>query len=236
MPKLNNSELLAIWLDGQLNEAQRADFEQRCATDNEFAAQVQTANLFQAQSETYQDQDVPDWPSAATYDEELYSRANNQPSSRSQSKWWQWQGLPALSLGTSMLAIVMVISGLQVTSTDGALTISFSDGVDTKKVEQLVAAKLSSYQQEQQLALNTFAQTLQRQQLDASTQLTQYLLSSSRQERKEDFAELIKFVNQQRGDDQQFYARQLNKLQQDIYQTDNRLDWPTESLDSQINE
>jgi hypothetical protein len=55
------------------------------------------------------------------------------------------------------------------------------------------------------------------QQMDASTQLTQYLLGASRKERREDFAELIKYVNEQRGDDQLFYARQLNKLQKDIY-------------------
>jgi dTDP-D-glucose 4,6-dehydratase len=67
------------------------------------------------------------------------------------------------------------------------------------------------------LALTNYTQTMQQQQMDTSTQLTQYLLGASRKERREDFAELIKYVNEQRGDDQLFYARQLNKLQQDIY-------------------
>ncbi|AGH43645.1 hypothetical protein [Paraglaciecola psychrophila] len=31
-----------------------------------------------------------------------------------------------------------------------------------------------------------------------------------------EFAELIKYVNEQRSDDQLFYVYQLNKLQQDI--------------------
>jgi hypothetical protein len=187
------------------------------------------------QSETFQTLEVPDWHRDSTFDSEVYqhSRFNEAKSSK---RWWHWQGLPALSLGTSMLAVVMVLSGLQIDSNDGALTISFSKGYDNSKVEQLVNSKLQQYQQNQQLALNTFAQTLQRQQLDASTQLTQYLLTSSRQERKEDFAELIKFVNQQRGDDQLFYVRQLNKLQQEINDADKSLEWPAGSNDTQINE
>lgn len=236
MPKLDNSELLALWLEGGLSDTQRIEFEVRCAEDSEFSAQVESANLVQMQAETYQQQDVPDWQRADTFDAEVYQHAKFSNAPPVKRRWWQWQGLPAMSLGTSMLAIVMVLSGLQINSEEGAVTISFSQGYDSNKVEQLVNTKLQQYQQNQQLALNTFAQTLQRQQLDASTQLTQYLLTSSRQERKEDFAELIKFVNQQRGDDQLFYVRQLNKLQQDIYDTDKSLGWPTPSNETPINE
>lgn len=236
MPKLDNAELLALWLEDGLSGAQRAEFETRCAEDIEFASQVEAANLMQMQSETYESQEVPDWHRENTFDSEVYQHSKLNESQPAKRAWWQWQGLPAMSLGTSMLAIVMVLSGLQINTENGAMTISFSQGYDTNKVEQLVNNKLQQYQQNQQLALNTFAQTLQRQQLDASTQLTQYLLTSSRQERKEDFAELIKFVNQQRGDDQLFYVRQLNKLQQDIYDADKPLEWPTSSNDIQTNE
>lgn len=236
MPKLDNSELLALWLDGALSGAQRNEFETRCAEDSDFASQVEAANLMQMQSETYESQEVPDWHKDKTFDPEFYRDSNFNQREPAKRSWWQWQGLPAMSLGTSMLAIVMVLSGLQINTDNEAVTISFSKGYDSNKIEQLVNNKLQQYQQNQQLALNTFAQTLQRQQLDASTQLTQYLLTSSRQERKEDFAELIKFVNQQRGDDQLFYARQLNKLQQDIYDADKPLEWPSPSNDTLINE
>jgi hypothetical protein len=136
-------------------------------------------------------------------------------------KWWQWQGLPTLSFATSIFAIVMVLTGLQVHTNEGAMTISFAgkyrEQQSEQEIDRLVNDRLAEFQKNQQLTLINYTQTMQQQQMDTSTQLTQYLLGASRKERREDFAELIKYVNEQRGDDQLFYARQLNELQQEIY-------------------
>ncbi|MFT5676901.1 MAG: hypothetical protein ACI808_002850 [Paraglaciecola sp.] len=200
-----NSELLGLWLDGQLSEQQRQQFEQRCVDDPLFAEQVEVANMMNVKAESYQPQNVPHWDRSSTFD------------GLEKDKWWRWQGLSSLSFAVSMLAIVMVLSGMQVRMDDGAMTISFAAKQSSKEIDRLVADKLGEFQKNQQLVLSNYTQTMQLQQLDASTQLTSYLLNSNRQERREDFAELIKFVNEQRSDDQTFYARQLNKLQQDIY-------------------
>lgn len=96
------------------------------------------------------------------------------------------------------------------------MTISFAGKKSAVQIDKLVNDKLAEFQQNQQLALVNYTQAVQEQQSDASAQLTQYLLGASRQERREDFAELIKYVNEQRGDDQLFYVRQLNKLQQNL--------------------
>ena len=208
MPNHNNADLLGLWLDGKLSESQRQEFEQRCIEDHAFASQVAAANMASIQAQHYHSEAVPQWHRSGTFD------------TQHRPHWWQWQALPSLSLATSMLAIVMVLSGMQVRVDEGALTISFADK-SSQQIEQLVNNKLAEFQQNQQLALVTYGQALQQQQLETSTQLTNYLLTSSRKERKEDFAELINFVNQQRGDDQLFYARQLNKLQQAIYDEPN---------------
>ncbi|MFT4938369.1 MAG: hypothetical protein ACI88A_001396 [Paraglaciecola sp.] len=200
-----NTELFGWWLDGQLSEQQRQQFEQRCVDDPSFAGQVETANMMNMQAESYRPQNVPQWDRLSTFD------------SVEKSKWWQWQGLSSLSFVVSSLAIVMVLSGMQIRMDDGAMTISFAAKQSSQEIDRLVEDRLREFQQNQQLVLNNYTQIMQQQQLDASTQLTSYLLNSSRQERREDFAELIKFVNEQRLDDQTFYARQLNKLQQDIY-------------------
>lgn len=205
MPKYQNEQLLGLWLDGQLTAQQRQEFEQRCVDDEAFAQQVATANMFNLHTQHYVEQEVPQWDRDSSF------------SSTPKNKWWQWQGLSGLSLAMSLVAIVMVVSGLQIRMDEGAMTISFAAKQSDQQIERLVNDKLQAYQQNQQLALNNFTQTMQQQQLDASSQLTQYLLSSSRKERREDFAELIKFINEQRTDDQMFYARQLNQLQQDIY-------------------
>ncbi len=218
----DKSKLFGKWLDNDLNQFERTEFEQLCAQDKAFAEKVESANQMMMAAESYQPESVPNWDRVGTFEQ------------APRQGWWNWHGLPALSFATSFLAIVMVVSGFEVRTDDGAMTISFAQAQDPKKIELLVDQKLNEYQQNQQQALNLFAQTMQQQQLDASTKLTQYLLSSSRQERREDFAELIKFVNEQRSDDQLFYARQLNKLQDDIYGSVDSATWPAASADDPI--
>ena len=203
--ELSNEQLFGLWAEQELNEPQRLEFERRCLEDQAFSQQVEAFNMFSMQSELYQSDEVPSWDRASTFD--LPEKA----------KWWQWQGLPTLSFATSMVAIVMVLTGLQVRTDDGAITISFAGKQSEQEIARLVNNRIAEFQETQELALTNYTQSMQQQQMDTSTQLTQYLLGASRKERREDFAELIKYVNEQRGDDQLFYARQLNKLQKDIY-------------------
>ena len=203
MSSSDNAELLALWLEDKLTPDLRERFEKRCAEDNEFAQQVETAGMFKVMSQEYQTSDVPRWDQEKTFEATI-----NTPS-------WSW--LPGVSFVTSVLAIVLVLTGTQVNMTDGELRIRFGAQQSEQALAKMLDTKLDAFKQTQQAALSLYAQTLQQQQLDSASQLTNYLLTSSRQERREDFAELIKFVNQQRSDDQVFYARQLNQLQQDIY-------------------
>ena len=205
MPEMNKAELLAAWLEGSLTAAQRQEFEALCSEDADFARQVEGANLILMEADRYQPEAVPNWDR-----EKTFVKADT-------TRWWQWQWMPAFSMGTSLVAIMMVLSGFQITVNDGAMTISFASQPSQAQIQQMVDNKLETFKQDQQLALNNYAQSIQQQQLDASTQLTNYLLASSRQERREDFAELIKFINEQRSDDQMFFARQLNKLEKEIY-------------------
>ncbi|WP_339769199.1 hypothetical protein [uncultured Paraglaciecola sp.] len=203
MSSSDNAELLALWLEGKLTPKQRDEFEQRCIQDSQFAEQVETAAMVKIGAEDYSSFEVPQWNKAATFEPQQASNS------------WSW--LSGVSFVTSALAIVLVLTGTQVTTSDGELRIRFGSGPSEQALAKLVDSKLDAFKQNQQDAFSLYAQTLQQQQLESASQLTNYLLSSSRKERREDFAELIKFVNQQRSDDQLFYARQLNQLQQDVY-------------------
>jgi hypothetical protein len=205
-PKSTNAEhaeLMSAWLDNKLTDQQRQQFEVLCAENSEFAEQVKLVNQISFHAQDYQQQVPRDWNKQATFDSQF------------QRKWWQWQGLPAFSTALSMLAIVLVISGFEVRLEQGAMTFSFNR--PSQNVDQQVDQKLVEFKRQQQQVMTAYAKSLQEQQLATSTQLTNYLLSSSRQERKEDFAELIKFINQQRDEDQVFFARQLNQLQNKIH-------------------
>ncbi|MGY0564025.1 MAG: hypothetical protein ACW7DQ_11165 [Paraglaciecola chathamensis] len=215
MSSYDNAELLALWLEDNLTPEQRTIFEQRCVQDDDFAQQVEAASTIKLHADGYQDFDVPQWDRDKTFDcqERVDSRNPFEYSARRQR--WAW--LPSVSFAMSALAIVLVLTGTQVSLTSGELRIRFGHEQSQLAMSKLIDSKLDTFKQNQQEAFSLYAQTLQQQQLESASQLTNYLLTSSRKERREDFAELIKFVNQQRSDDQLFYARQLNQLQQDVY-------------------
>jgi hypothetical protein len=183
-------------------------FEQLCIEDKEFAERVEQANYLNLLKETSADAEVPNWQ-----DKVNFPFVEKTP-------WWQWQGMPAASLCCSVAAILMVLSGFNFKVDEGRLSVGFGDSSPNTNIalliDQKVQEKLDAQQQANQALLAQYVDTIQQQQLQTSTQLTEYLLTSSRTERREDFAELIKFVNQQRYDDQVFYVRQLNELQTEI--------------------
>lgn len=227
MSSYDNAELLALWLEDNLTPEQRNIFEQRCVQDDDFAQQVEAASTIKLHADGYQDFDVPQWDRDKTFDcQERGSsqeRANSQERVDSRNPFeysarrQRWAWLPSVSFAMSALAIVLVLTGTQVSLTSGELRIRFGHEQSQLAMSKLIDSKLDTFKQNQQEAFSLYAQTLQQQQLESASQLTNYLLTSSRKERREDFAELIKFVNQQRSDDQLFYARQLNQLQQDVY-------------------
>ena len=205
MSDIKHSELFAAWLDGTLSDKQRGEFERICALDPEFAEQVELANNVSMLAQDYRPEPVPEWNKSVTFEREPAP------------KWWQWQGFSVVAFGCSMLAILLVVSGFQIEVQNGAITMRFNNAIDHHQLDQLVEKRLQQHRVEQAKIMTDYAQILRQQQLDASTQLTNYLLASSRQERREDFGEFIKFINQQRNEDQVFFARQLNQLQQQLY-------------------
>lgn len=208
MANYESDYLFGQWLDNALTNEERDAFEALCLSDEAFAAQVETATQLSVAAEQFTPPPMPAWDKNTTF------VAPDKP------KWWQWQGLPVMSMAMSALAIVMVVSGFSVQVSEGKLTMGFQQGPSDEQVAALVNQKLNDYQQANQAMFTQYVAALQQQQQENSTQLTQYLLTSSRQERREDFAELIKFINQQRDDDQRYYARQLTQLQREINSLD----------------
>ncbi|RDV28155.1 hypothetical protein DXV75_04115 [Alteromonas aestuariivivens] len=196
--------LISKWLDQQLTEDERNEFEYLCLHDAAFAGLVETASRIAMGAEQFEQLSVPDWNKSATF------LSDDAP------RWWQWQGLPIASMTMSLVAMVMVVSGFHVEVSGSKLSMGFARVPDADAVAAIVDTRLETYQQSSQTLLTQYLDALNTQQQQNSAQLTQYLLSSSRKERREDFAELVKFINQQRTDDQRFVARQINHLQQEI--------------------
>lgn len=204
--------LFELWLEDKLTPTQQQAFAQLCADEPEWEQRANLASEVQQQAASYHMQEVPEWDAAATF--------SQQP----QQRWWQWSGLPAMSFATSLLAIVMVIARVEIQMVNNGLTISFADS-NQQKLQQMLDQQLQDFQQQQQNLLASYSQDLRNEQLRSNTELSRYLIDSSRTERREDFAELIKYVNQQRSDDQLFYARQINKLQNQVLDNPQQAPW-----------
>ena len=213
MPILDNESLLALWLDGELDNTQHALFMQRCTDDPAFAAIVAQANTFTENSEAFSQWSVPQWERSAVI-------ANNTSWMARLSNWVSVgkNNHGALSVGLSCCALVIALLTFnnQLSSQATMAQVPTQQEIDNI-VQQKVEQKITEQQQSSQAMFAQYADALHTQQLATSKQLTEYLLSSSRQERKEDFAELVQFINEQRVNDQRFYAQQFNDLQDEIY-------------------
>lgn len=223
MSKLEQELLLAKWMEDNLSDDEQVQFETLCKGDANFAERVAVAGKLDFMSSDFQDVEVPDWDRGGMFE---------QPEKQ---KWWQWGGLSALSFATSMAAILMVTLRMEITTHDGAMTISFAGAANQKMVETLVSDKIAEFQQSQSALIADNNKHLQQQQMDMNTQLANYLLTTSRSERREDFAEFIKFVNEQRSDDQVFYARQLNNLKEDFVANSDAAGWAPNGLQDPVN-
>lgn len=209
MSEQDKIDLFSAWLEGSLNSQQQQAFEVLCAKDKDFAQRVEQANFANMLNDSTAQVAAPVWNK-----EQSFNRAILPSSSKA---WWQWQGFSVGAFACSAVALFLVTTGFSVQNVDGRLSMGFDNKhVSSAEIDALVAARIEDYQQANQALLAQYLESMQAQQLQNSTQVTEYLLSSSRKERREDFAELVKFINQQRRDDQVFYARQLNELEQQI--------------------
>ncbi|MDG1122928.1 MAG: hypothetical protein P8J70_07175 [Glaciecola sp.] len=231
MPILDNETLLALWLEGALDDSQHALFMQRCADDPEFAAVVEQANMFTENTDAFAQWPLPQWKETEwkVPQWERNTPINTDLSWMARLSKWMSSGhsqYGVISVGLSCCALVIAVLtftnqlGTQRAyelSNPATMTQMLTEQDIDQLVQQKVEQKITEQQQLSQAMFAQYADALQTQQLATSKQLTEYLLSSSRQERKEDFAQLVQFINEQRVNDQRFYAQQFNDLQDEIY-------------------
>jgi len=208
--------LFSAYLDNSLSSEQEKQFKTLCESDPKFAQAVANSARLNDISANFVAPALPQWDKEQTF----FSTGKQ----RSHSGWFS---LPACAMAMSACALIAVLTGANFSYSDKGIALTFSnsnavtvDEVVEQRVTQEVAKALGEqrdyYQQANQALFKEYAQALSTQQQQSSAELTKYLLASSREERKQDFAELIKFINEQRIDDQRFYARQFTRLQDEI--------------------
>ena len=206
----------ADWLDGKLSE-QEAELFERALSDKDISEQDKAwqqrlfaANQMGYQAEMLPEQEVPNWDREATFASE------KQP-------WWQWSGLPALSMAMSFFAIALVLFKVELVVQPEGVLLSFAGSAQQgqqRQMEQMVDRKLQEFASEQQVVLANYAADIKSKQQDSNLQLASYILDTSRQERKEDMTDFIKYLNEQRKDEMLEQRIKFQQLEQAIqYQT-----------------
>ncbi len=196
----NKEELeqeFANWLDGKPGDHN--------VDENTVWQQRQnTAHFINHQVEVTPDVEVPNWDRTSSFHSNKVS-------------FWQWRGLPALSMAFSVMAIALVLFRVELVLQDGGVLLSFAGSnsqLEQRKIAALVDEKLQGFAQEQQVVLANYAADIKVQQQDNNLQLASYIMGASRQERKEDISDFIQYINAQRKDellDQKIKYQQLEQ-------------------------
>ncbi|GHF83962.1 hypothetical protein [Thalassotalea marina] len=184
------------------------------ASDEFFAQDSDEASLWQDRAKVAKtiahhadvtpEVNVPNWNRDATFENDKKS-------------WWQWQGLPAMSFAFSLFAMTLVLFKVEVVVQEEGFMLSFAGSHQAnqqQQMNQLIDQKLQSFASEQQVILANYASDIKVKQQESNLQLASYIMGASRQERKEDMSEFIKYINEQRADDKFDQQMQLQRLQQ----------------------
>lgn len=201
----NQEQLFEQWLSGDLDSKQHQRAEQELSKDALWQERMNSARHIDFLASTKEPVQVPNWDRGTTY-------------TTDKSSWWNWQGLPAMSMAFSCLALVLVIFKVEVVVNDSGLLVNFGGQVEQEQqqVVKLVDDKLAQFAQEQALLLANFSVEQANMQQQGNLQLATYILDTSRQERKEDISDFVTYINQQRKDDQVLHRIRYRQLEQAI--------------------
>lgn len=207
--KVRQEQAFADWLDGKSDD---------CNLDDETVWQQRknTVNAIEHQAAIYCDENVPSWDRASAFESDKVP-------------FWQWRGLPALSMAFSIFAMALVLFKVEFVIQDSGILLSFSGDnaqLQEQKLAKLVDDRLQSFAQEQQVVLANYAADIKVKQQDNNLQLARYIMGASRQERKEDIGDFIQYINAERKDELLEQKIKYQSLEQAIkytkaYQKDN---------------
>lgn len=194
------------WLDGKLSEQDQASFEEMLSGHDKWQQRGQVAGQLKHQVEIQGEQKVPTWDRSNAF-------------STDKKAWWQWKGLPAMSMAFSLLAVALVLFKVELVVQPQGLLLSFARSSTTQQaanVEALVNQKLREFASEQQVVLANYAADAGVRQQSSNLELASYILLASRQERSEDINEFIGYINDQRKDEKLDQALKFQHLEYEI--------------------
>ena len=214
MPKdksINEQDQLEQWLDDM-----NAGTQVPQLSDKQWRHRAETASHIRHQADVVGELDVPEWDRSGAI--------KSASGSNIQRRWWHWHGLPALSMAFSFMALSMVIFKVEFVVKPEGVMVSFAGNraqEQEKRLAEVVDQRLQKFASEQQVLLANYTSDLKVKQQESNLQLANYLLTTSRQERKEDMTDFLQYFSQQRQEEQLTQRIKFNQIEQTLsYQGD----------------
>ncbi len=187
--ELRQEQEFANWLDGKSDDCQFDDGD--LTHEALWQQRKNTVDAIEHQVSMSGEQSVPAWDRASAFTNDKVT-------------FWQWRGLPVLSMAFSILAVALVLFKVELVIQNEAVVLSFAGAnshLQYEKIAALVDVKLQRFAQEQQVLLANYAADIKVKQQDNNLQLASYIMGVSRQERKEDISDFIQYINAERKDE-----------------------------------
>ncbi len=161
--------------DGRLSPSVREEVESHLNHCDDCAALLQDIWQMSQMTHRWENARVPSWRKQDTFFE---------------SSSWQWPQM--LAMAASVLALVLVLMDVHITTTDNGITLARGNGA---AVTQQVEAQLASYADTQADLLNQRLDEYSDQQAANNQLMLTTLLQASRQERRDDMTSLVSYLN-----------------------------------------
>lgn len=194
----DNEKQFNDWLDGKTASHR--------LHDDEWLQRASVVDSIRHQASFEPEHKVPEWDRGEAFS------SDHQP-------WWHWGGMPIISMAFSIVAMALVIFKVELIVRPEGLMLSFAGGHQQQQdaeVSALVDLKLREFAAEQQVLLANYATDFTAKQQDSNLQLATYIISSTRQERKEDMTDFIGFINDQRKDEKLQQKIKFQQIEQAI--------------------
>ena len=168
------------------------------------------------------EQEVPHWNRAAAFEQCFDSNEVN-----GKVLSWTWWQMPVMSAAFSLAMVALVLSWVNPQANEVDVTTLISQQVNEQvekrlavevhqRVEQIVSLKLREYAAEQQVVLANYRADIYKNQQSNNLELASYILTASREERKDDLTDFISFINAQRKDEQLAQKIKFQQLEREI--------------------
>ena len=157
--------------------------------------------------------EVPNWNRAAAFEQNTNSSAARFES----TPWWHFQNFGGLAFASSLsiIALLSVYTNKGENLEQHTIAMMVKEQV-AQQLDVEVNRKLREFASEQQVILANYKVELSERQEKNNLQLAGYVMSATRNERKEDLTDFVSFISAKRKDEQLDQKIRFQQLEQAI--------------------